>query len=290
MSPPFDGGALAISYANHGLAQPGLGSRLGALTLLTGREGADKSHSQTEQALKSGPADGRGQPAPDHMDPRRSFQGLILTLQRYWGRLWLRDPQPYDMEAAGIIRPRPCARRARPERRLCAASRRPRTAAMARTQACSTTTSSGLSLTAWRNSTKLYAIDPSRSCMTSASSRTTGNRGRSGWGLVRGWRCHGSPISNGSQASSAHQWGELTTGSAACDVRAGASACDSTSMAAGRCVTYGACLQAEKEYCGTISPTRGMLFEQFEVVNISMQVDHGGNAKHHLMALPTRPA
>jgi hypothetical protein len=33
-----------------------------------------------------------------------------------------------------------------------------------------------------------------------------------------------------------------------------------------------------------------MLFEQFEVVNISMQVDHGGNAKHHLMALPTRPA
>jgi glycyl-tRNA synthetase alpha chain len=44
---------------------------------------------------------------PDHMDPRRSFQGLILELERYWadyGCVILQ--QPYDMEVgAGTFHP-----------------------------------------------------------------------------------------------------------------------------------------------------------------------------------------
>ncbi len=43
---------------------------------------------------------------PDHMDPRRSFQGLILTLQRYWADYGCVILQPYDMEVgAGTFHP-----------------------------------------------------------------------------------------------------------------------------------------------------------------------------------------
>ncbi|MEA2976140.1 MAG: glycyl-tRNA synthetase alpha chain [Alphaproteobacteria bacterium] len=42
----------------------------------------------------------------DHMDPRRSFQGLILTLQRYWADYGCVILQPYDMEVgAGTFHP-----------------------------------------------------------------------------------------------------------------------------------------------------------------------------------------
>jgi glycyl-tRNA synthetase alpha chain len=42
----------------------------------------------------------------DHMDPRRSFQGLILTLQRYWADYGCIILQPYDMEVgAGTFHP-----------------------------------------------------------------------------------------------------------------------------------------------------------------------------------------
>ena len=41
-----------------------------------------------------------------HMDPRRSFQGLILTLQRYWADYGCVILQPYDMEVgAGTFHP-----------------------------------------------------------------------------------------------------------------------------------------------------------------------------------------
>jgi len=43
---------------------------------------------------------------PDHMDPRRSFQGLILTLQRFWADWGCVILQPYDMEVgAGTFHP-----------------------------------------------------------------------------------------------------------------------------------------------------------------------------------------
>jgi len=43
---------------------------------------------------------------PDYMDPRRSFQGLILALQRYWADYGCVILQPYDMEVgAGTFHP-----------------------------------------------------------------------------------------------------------------------------------------------------------------------------------------
>ncbi|BBE70936.1 glycine--tRNA ligase subunit alpha [Oharaeibacter diazotrophicus] len=44
--------------------------------------------------------------APDVNDPRRSFQGLILTLQRFWAEQGCVVLQPYDMEVgAGTFHP-----------------------------------------------------------------------------------------------------------------------------------------------------------------------------------------
>ncbi len=43
---------------------------------------------------------------PPHMSPERSFQGLILTLQRYWADYGCAILQPYDMEVgAGTFHP-----------------------------------------------------------------------------------------------------------------------------------------------------------------------------------------
>jgi glycyl-tRNA synthetase alpha chain len=43
---------------------------------------------------------------PPHMQPQRSFQGLILTLQRYWADYGCVILQPYDMEmGAGTFHP-----------------------------------------------------------------------------------------------------------------------------------------------------------------------------------------
>jgi glycyl-tRNA synthetase alpha chain len=45
-------------------------------------------------------------PPGDSMNPRRSFQGLILTLQRYWAQQGCVVLQPYDMEmGAGTFHP-----------------------------------------------------------------------------------------------------------------------------------------------------------------------------------------
>ena len=40
---------------------------------------------------------------PPHMRPERSFQGLILALQRYWADYGCVILQPYDMEVGGDI-------------------------------------------------------------------------------------------------------------------------------------------------------------------------------------------
>ena len=43
---------------------------------------------------------------PDHLDPKRSFQGLILTLHNYWAEYGCVVLQPYDMEVgAGTFHP-----------------------------------------------------------------------------------------------------------------------------------------------------------------------------------------
>ena len=60
---------------------------------------------------------------PAHMRPERSFQGLILTLQRYWADYGCVILQPYDMEVgAGTFHPATTLRWARsPECGPCAA-------------------------------------------------------------------------------------------------------------------------------------------------------------------------
>ena len=53
----------------------------------------------------------------DHMDPRRSFQGLILALQRYWADYGCIILQPYDMEVgAGTFHPATTLRALGPRR------------------------------------------------------------------------------------------------------------------------------------------------------------------------------
>jgi glycyl-tRNA synthetase alpha chain len=53
-------------------------------------------------AMNAQPADG----LPAHMRPQRSFQGLILALQRYWADWGCVILQPYDMEVgAGTFHP-----------------------------------------------------------------------------------------------------------------------------------------------------------------------------------------
>ncbi|AQT46801.1 glycine--tRNA ligase subunit alpha [Bartonella choladocola] len=43
---------------------------------------------------------------PEYLDPKRSFQGLILTLQNYWAQYGCAVLQPYDMEVgAGTFHP-----------------------------------------------------------------------------------------------------------------------------------------------------------------------------------------
>lgn len=43
---------------------------------------------------------------PDHMNPKRSFQALILTLHNYWADKGCAVLQPYDMEVgAGTFHP-----------------------------------------------------------------------------------------------------------------------------------------------------------------------------------------
>jgi glycyl-tRNA synthetase alpha chain len=54
---------------------------------------------------------------PPHMRPERSFQGLILTLQRYWADYGCVILQPYDMEVgAGTFHPATTLRALGPQR------------------------------------------------------------------------------------------------------------------------------------------------------------------------------
>src|SRR4026208_582337 len=93
---------------------------------------------------------------PAHMRPERSFQGLILALQRYWADYGCAILQPYDMEVgARTFHPATTLPAATPPPRGARSGRGrgarpmgspragPRTAPTARTPtACSTTISS----------------------------------------------------------------------------------------------------------------------------------------------------
>jgi len=81
------------------------------------------------------------------MDPRRSFQGLILALERYWADYGCVILQPYDMEVgAGTFHPATMLRSLGPRPWNAAFVQpraAPRTAATARIPTgCSTITSS----------------------------------------------------------------------------------------------------------------------------------------------------
>jgi glycyl-tRNA synthetase alpha chain len=85
-------------------------------------------------------------PAKRNEPKAPSFQDLILRLERFWADQGCVILQPYDMEmGAGTFHPRPRLRSLGPSlaRAYVQPSRRPRTAAMARTRTgFSTTTSS----------------------------------------------------------------------------------------------------------------------------------------------------
>ena len=80
------------------------------------------------------------------LDPARSFQGLILTLQDFWARQGCVILQPYDMEVgAGTFHPATTLALARAQSRgrppMSSPRAGPRMAATARTPiACSTIT------------------------------------------------------------------------------------------------------------------------------------------------------
>ena len=86
-------------------------------------------------------------PTDPALDPARSFQGLILTLQDFWARQGCVILQPYDMEVgAGTFHPATTLRSLGPEavegRPMSSRRAGPRTAATARTPTgCSTITS-----------------------------------------------------------------------------------------------------------------------------------------------------
>ena len=84
---------------------------------------------------------------PAHMRPKNSFQGLILTLQRYWADHGCVVLQPYDMEmGAGTFHPATTLRALGPKPWNAAyvqPSRRPKDGRYGENPTgCSTTTSS----------------------------------------------------------------------------------------------------------------------------------------------------
>src|SRR3954467_4368428 len=78
-------------YSQHRALDPPAGRRIGSATFRS---------APTALAPMSDPS------APAHMRPARSFQGLILTLQRYWAEQGCAILQPYDEQVgAGTLHP-----------------------------------------------------------------------------------------------------------------------------------------------------------------------------------------
>jgi glycyl-tRNA synthetase alpha chain len=67
---------------------------------------AKSSSKARTPAPVSGRATAEPRPSPSGLDPRRSFQDLILSLQQFWGAQGCAVLQPYDMEVgAGTFHP-----------------------------------------------------------------------------------------------------------------------------------------------------------------------------------------
>ena len=161
--------------------------------------------------------------APDPFDPRRSFQGLILTLQRFWAAQGCVILQPYDMEmGAGTFHPATTLRSLGPKPwraayvQACRPSqgralwRKPEPASAllpvsGHPQTVAARSPRSLSEVACR---PLASIPP---CMTSASSRTIGKArrwapgGSVGNAGATGWKSRNSPISSRSRESNARR-------------------------------------------------------------------------------------
>jgi glycyl-tRNA synthetase alpha chain len=252
-----------------------------------------------------------------HMDPRRSFQGLILTLQRYWADYGCVILQPYDMEVgAGTFHPATTLRALGPKPWNAAyvqPSRRPKDGRYGENpnrlqhyyqfQVILKPNPPDLQELYLRS---LYAIgiDPKlhdiRFVEDDWESPTLG-----AWGL--GWECwcDGMEVSQFTYFQQVAGFecapvsGELTYGleRLAMYVQGVDRVFDLNFN--GRegvaKVTYGdVFLQAEKEYSrhNFEHSDTGMLFEQFKMAESACRkyLDAGwttvGNAKHHLMALP----
>ena len=168
---------------------------------------------------------------PAHMRPERSFQGLILTLQRYWADYGCVILQPYDMEVgAGTFHPATTLRALGPKPWNAAyvqPSRRPKDGRYGENpnrlqhyyQFQVILKPSPDDIQELYLKSLVRDRHRSASCTTSASSRTTGNARRSAPGGSAGsagataWRSRSSPISSRSPASNARRSsGELTYG------------------------------------------------------------------------------
>jgi glycyl-tRNA synthetase alpha chain len=151
----------------------------------------------------------------DPVNPTRSFQGLLLTLQRFWAERGC-VVQPYDMEVgAGTFHPGDDAARARAEAlegRLCAALapaqgrplwREPEPAAALLPVPGDPEAEPAEPAGTLSQSLKAIGID--RCCTTSASSRTIGKARRWAPGASAGnagataWKSASSPISSRSR-------------------------------------------------------------------------------------------
>jgi hypothetical protein len=161
---------------------------------------------------------------PDHMQPTRSFQGLILALHRYWADYGCVVLQPYDMEVgAGTFHPATTLRALGPKPWNAAyvqPSRRPKDGRYGENpnrlqhyyqyqvilKPNAVRPAGPLSRLARRHRHR------SSCCTTSALSRTTGKARRSAPGGLAGnagataWKSASSPISSRSAASTALPW------------------------------------------------------------------------------------
>ena len=256
---------------------------------------------------------------PAHMRPERSFQGLILALQRYWADYGCVILQPYDMEVgAGTFHPATTLRALGPKPWNAAyvqPSRRPKDGRYGENpnrlqhyyqfQVILKPSPDDIQ--------ELYLKSLVRDRHRSQAPRHPLRRGRlgiarrsapggsAGSAGATAWRSRSSPTSSRSRASNARRSsGELTYGleRLAMYVQGVDRVFDLNfnGREGDRKVTYGdVFLQAEKEYSRhnfEHSPTPTMLFEQFKMAEAACRkyLDAGwttvGNAKRHLMALP----
>jgi glycyl-tRNA synthetase alpha chain len=254
---------------------------------------------------------------PAHMRPERSFQGLILALQRYWAEHGCVILQPYDMEVgAGTFHPATTLRALGPNpwnAVYVQPSRRPKDGRYGENpnrlqhyyqfQVILKPSPDDIQDLYLKS---LYAIGIDPKLHDSALSRTTGNRrrwapgGSAGNAGAMAWKSRSSPISSRSPASNARRCrasSPMVSSGWRCTCRASTASLISTSTAAKateRSPTATSSFRRRRNIPGTISssPRPRCCFEQFKMAEAACRkyIDAGwataGNDKRHLMALP----